>query len=41
MKKKKNKKDMDIIVGNIILAVLLLIAILEIGGCAYIVRTFC
>lgn len=41
MKKKKSKKDMDMVVGNVILAVLLLIVTLEIGGCAYIVRTFC
>lgn len=41
MKKKKNKKDMDMIVGNVILAVLLIIVALEIGGCVYIVRTFC
>ena len=39
MKKKKNKKDM--IVGNVILGVLLIIVTLEVGGCAYIVRTFC
>lgn len=41
MKKKKNKKDMDMIVGNVILGVLLIIVTLEIGGCAYIIRTFC
>ena len=41
MKKKKNKKDMDMIIGNVILGVLLIIVKLEIGGCAYIVRTFC
>ena len=41
MKKKKNKKDMDMIVGNVILGILLIIVILEVGGCAYIVRTFC
>lgn len=41
MKKKKNKKDMDMIIGNVILGVLLIIVTLEIGGCVYIVRTFC
>lgn len=41
MKKKKSKRDMDMIVGNVILGILLLIVALEFAGCAYIVRTFC